>query len=411
MKKTVKLLGLIAIVTVIGFAMAACDGSSSPAGSGTGSGVNRATLNAAISEAEFLVAATLLSADGSGIFATLYWAAQAAHDTFNTAIATAIDVRDDNSAALTQAQVNAARDALLAATTTFNAARSPGVVLNPAALDAAIAAAIVLRDAPTVEAADGFALQAGIWWATAVARTTFANAITAAEAVYASPTNQAQINLAVEDLLAAHNAFNTARSLSESGDIRINGGTELILRGRVYYQGTNNALDAPRTVTARTSEGELLSGAGTINADGYLHFRISAPTLGALQRFEDLIADVWGDMPGITFNTNAPNAQAAMVGNSDDNEGLRIFPDDNDLLREDMQGTQGLDLLYLRQAASFYSAGGTMSGLELKPFNLQLSAGWNLLRFYQIEENVWTVSLDSGEANSFTNQNLRWHKN
>jgi len=75
--------------------------------------VSPAGLNAAISDAEALIANTVAAANGASLQSTAFWATQAVHTTFQAAITAAATVRDN--AASTQAQVNTARDTLIAA--------------------------------------------------------------------------------------------------------------------------------------------------------------------------------------------------------------------------------------------------------------------------------------------------------
>jgi len=113
--------------------------------------VDLSGLNAAISAAQALRVATVVSADGSDVQADAYWATPAAHTAFYNAIGAAIGVRD--SATSTQEQISAARAALVAAHEVFSAATSRAHV-DLSGLNAAISVAQALRVA-TVVSADG----------------------------------------------------------------------------------------------------------------------------------------------------------------------------------------------------------------------------------------------------------------
>jgi len=287
----------------------------------------------------------------------------------------------------------------------------PGQI-SLAGLNTAIATATALRDS-TVAATDGFAVQAGLWWATLITRGTFVNAITAAETAQTNSTTQADINLATQILNAAITTFNSARSLSEPGDVRIRSGHELILRGLVYVQATNDVLSGEeRAVIWRNSNWESPS-TGTIDAEGSLLFRIAAPPANVLLPFPEFVISMWGaEMP---LTASPSDALATAIGDIDDdalNLGLRVVwgSQNNDLLRENMQENSGITFLYVDRPATLSSPGVPET---LYPLSLSLSAGWNILRFDAPTGNntVWTISLEDGSPGSFTNQNHRWHRN
>jgi len=172
--------------------------------------VDLSGLNAAIFDAQALLGATEVSADGSDVQADAYWATPAAHTTFYNAIGAAIGVRD--SAASTQEQISAARVALVAAHEVFSAATSRAHV-DLSGLNAAISAAQAMftNTSVSANAADVFNVR---YWTTTAVRTVFQNAIAAAQSVYANTAStQAQINLAAATLRDATSAFERERRL------------------------------------------------------------------------------------------------------------------------------------------------------------------------------------------------------
>jgi len=128
-KSTVKLFGIIALAAVIGFSLLACDTGTGDTGVLPPPEVDLSGLNAAISDAETLLASTAVSADGSDVEPDVYWATPAAHNTFANAISTAIGVRDNT--ASTQAQVNSAAATLRDATSAFALELMPGTLSPP----------------------------------------------------------------------------------------------------------------------------------------------------------------------------------------------------------------------------------------------------------------------------------------
>ncbi|MCL2380595.1 MAG: FIVAR domain-containing protein [Treponema sp.] len=88
--------------------------------------VSLAGLNTAISDAIALRNSTEEAQTGASFPPTVFWATQAAHNTFQAAITAATTVRDN--ADSTQAQVDTARDTLIVAHGVFNTARSPGTL-------------------------------------------------------------------------------------------------------------------------------------------------------------------------------------------------------------------------------------------------------------------------------------------
>ena len=116
-------IGAIAIIALIGFAVAGCD---SPTNNNEPPLVNWAALDNAISAAQSLLTTTAESAagDGSDVNYGVQWAPEDAQIALQSAIEAATAVR--NNTAATQAQVDAAVIALNNAITAFNNALRPG---------------------------------------------------------------------------------------------------------------------------------------------------------------------------------------------------------------------------------------------------------------------------------------------
>jgi len=210
MKRVVNVLGGIILAALIGLSVTACD---NPAGTDAPPQVDLSGLAAAISDAETLLDATVVSADGSDVQPAVFWATQAAHTIFADAVATAISVRGNT--ASTQAQVDTAHDELVAAYNAFSAAaRRADVDLD--SLAAAISSAQALLAATAESAADGFDVQHDAYWATPAARNAFYNAIATATGVRGNAVStQAQIDAARNALVAAHDAFGAARDRAQ----------------------------------------------------------------------------------------------------------------------------------------------------------------------------------------------------
>jgi len=144
-------------------------------------------LSAAIAAAEALRAETRESQDGTALEPATYWATPDTHTAFFDAINEAASVRDNPVS--TQAEVDTAHGALVAARNVFTAARNQRA--DTTALSAAIAAAETLL-ADTVVSQDGTDVSFDAfraYWATSTAHTAFSGAISEAASVRDNPAS------------------------------------------------------------------------------------------------------------------------------------------------------------------------------------------------------------------------------
>jgi hypothetical protein len=175
---------------------------------GTVGTLNLTLLNSTITAAEALLD-SVTAGNGSGLADGAKYAAQDDIDDFQDAVDEAKGVQADTTA--TQAQVNAAVTALLAARTVFDG--KVGTVGGSAPkgdLNAAIQMAQDFLDAVVISA-DGSDVAAGGWWVTSEdEKTAFQAAIDAAQAVSDNPTaSLAQVSAAIAALEAAVETFIT----------------------------------------------------------------------------------------------------------------------------------------------------------------------------------------------------------
>ena len=170
--------------------------------------VDRTTLGGAIANANTLLASTTVSTDGIDVAITAFWTSVTIRTTFENAISAAQSVYGNNGA--TQATVDGAVSTLTSAHTVFYAARQPGAAIVLTALNNALAAANTLINNTEI-ATNANNVHPNVFWTTTAVRTTFQNAINAAQGVHDAPANMAAVNAAVSSLTSAQATFSTAR--------------------------------------------------------------------------------------------------------------------------------------------------------------------------------------------------------
>ncbi|GHV88377.1 hypothetical protein AGMMS50267_07370 [Spirochaetia bacterium] len=173
---------------------------------------DRSQLIADITSANALVANTEVSVDGTDVYLADYWVTQDEQDLFTAAI-TAAKAIAENPAIATAQEITDAVDALADAHRRFNRAdvRTLGSMnASKTALIAAITAATERRDYYKVSADSGATLYANQLWVTQANKTTYADAITAAETVRNDNSvglTQSDVNNALATLNAATGVF------------------------------------------------------------------------------------------------------------------------------------------------------------------------------------------------------------
>jgi hypothetical protein len=321
----------------------------------------------------------------------------------------------DNAA--TQAEIDAETTTLNNMAGAFQLLRQAGTLsleqVAYAGLRTARSDANALISVPVI-VVDGFAVQAGVQWVPKTANNAFYAAI-AASNLEGSGANQQQVDAEVFVLRAAIATFSGAIRVGEPGDIRIHDG-ELILRGRVYYQGQDNLVMAQGTVAAYNIDGAVLATGGKVS-DGYLHIRVPSPSSSYTKPLLDIIKLFFGEGFALAINFSDPYVQAALIGSPQDDEdapwdwdaGLRktTGSDNNGIFRGNIEDTSEVDFLYVANDVTFSLAAIPNFSAAI---NVTLSAGWNLLLFQEIG-GLYHITRTDASPGSYANVNTRWFRN
>jgi hypothetical protein len=183
-------------------------------------------------------------ANGADVAADAYWATEAEKTAYTSAIAAVRAVLNDNGA--TQAEVDAAVNALGTATAAFNTARKAGLLAtetSKAALGEALSAAAEAKKG-IVPSADGSDISPPNYWVTEDVMTAFESAISTAQTVY---NNAAATETAVT---GAKNTLTTATgTFNEAKSIGLNTTVEATLTSVKADGQYVNSTSTPRTAT------------------------------------------------------------------------------------------------------------------------------------------------------------------
>jgi hypothetical protein len=288
----------------------------------TGSSVNKASLNSAITEAEAAKTNVSPSAsnDGAGLATEAKWVSLDAWDVFNTAINTAKGVRDNASAS--QAQVDSAVNTLKAAITAFTTAIQIKTQMNTLVLNAKIAEAENARDSVTVEetAAE---VAYGAPWANAEQKATLQTAIDTARGALTAATQDAVDN-AVIALDTVLSNFNTA--VTNNGP----GGKQTGFTQEQFATLIADAKAAITGVVSSTKNGDDVSPlANWVTQTVWVALDTAITTAEGVLDFQD--SDYMHLRTPLTdFNI------AIRLGSTPDREALQAAIDDADSAKEDV---------------------------------------------------------------------------
>jgi len=205
MKNIFKVFGIIIVSMIIGITILACPGE--PTGNDP---ADKTALSAKITEANGAKTGVRTDTAASNVPLGISWVTASEMSAFESAIAAAVSVRDNESAV--QAAVDAATEALTTAINTFNTAKKAGTAaaLNVSALASKITEATILMNSVTV-AENGSQVAIGSFYVTAAVKTALQNAINAAQVVHDTATVQAVVDTAVTTLNTAMTTFTNAR--------------------------------------------------------------------------------------------------------------------------------------------------------------------------------------------------------
>jgi hypothetical protein len=219
--------------------------------------VNKVSLESAITAAEAEKALVTVSADGSDIAGGKDWVIQEVMDAFTAAITAAKAVKD--SAAATQADVDAALGALNAARTTFQNTKASGTkTLNftMAELNELVTAVNSVK-AGVVSSADGSDLSPSVQWVPTAIWDALNTALSTAEAI-TDASSQSDRDAAYTALNIAKKNFTAAKS---------NGTKAVALSGKTYFEHNKKIVFS---VTSTSSGSYTYSQAINEGGSGYL---------------------------------------------------------------------------------------------------------------------------------------------
>ena len=243
---------------------------------------DKTSLTEAISAANEAKDGVETSTNGADVVSDAYWVTAEEKSAYTEAVAAAQAVLNDNGA--TQAEVDAAVNALGTATTTFSAAKKAGLLATEAsktALGSAITAANAAKTGVETST-NGSDISVSKKWVTTEVMNTFTAAISAAQAVYNSASAaEVEVSGATSTLTAATTTFNEAKAdglyssvavtfsqITQDGEFNssvrtVTNGLTLTFSADITGLAAEHITVTPATDWGRVGEKTLTKGEGT----------------------------------------------------------------------------------------------------------------------------------------------------